>query len=225
MTLKNNFLMICHECDALQDVSHIPEGNVGLCARCGERLFKNPKSAIEKPLAILIACLILFVVANIYPIMRLNVFGIEHETTLSGAALVFFNEGRPDLAIIVWFTSVLLPGFSIFSLCYILTSIHLKKCWPFTRYLLLWVSRILPWCMMDVFLLAILVALVKLSSSADLVLGLGFTAFVALILFYAAAMSSIEMHALWKCLDITTLDKASLDKTSLKKTSMGRCHE
>jgi paraquat-inducible protein A len=206
MDLKNNLLMVCHECDALQDVSHIPVDNVGLCACCGERLFKNPRSAIEKPLALIIACAILFIVANIYPIMTLNIMGIERETTLTGSALIFFEQGRPDLAIVVWFTSVLLPGFSIFALCYILTSIYLKKCWPFTRYLLLWVSRLLPWGMMDVFLLAVLVALVKLSSLADIVLGLGFNAFVVLILCYAAASSSIEMHVLWDRLDKNSKD-------------------
>lgn len=204
MDLKNNLLMVCHECDTLQDVSHIPENTIGLCACCGERLFKNPGSAVERPLALIVACLILFIVANIYPIMTLNIMGIERETTLTGSALIFFEQGRPDLAIVVWFTSVLLPGFSIFALCYVLTSIYLKKCWRFTRYLLLWVSRLLPWGMMDVFLLAILVALVKLSSLADIVLGLGFIAFAALILCYAAAISSIEMHVLWSRLDKTS---------------------
>ncbi len=210
MNINSNLLMVCHECDTVQDVSHIAEGNIGLCVCCGERLFKNPRSAIEKPLALIIACLILFIVANIYPIMTLNILGIERETTLTGAALIFFEQGRPDLAIVVWFTSVLLPGFSIFALCYILFSIYLQKCWRFTRYLLLWVSRLLPWGMMDVFLLAILVALVKLSSLADIVLGLGFIAFVALIVCYAAAISSIEMHILWNRLD---------------KNSKGRCLE
>ncbi len=205
MDIKNNLLMICHECDALQDVSQIPEENIALCVCCGGRLFKNSKSAIEKPLALIIACVILFIVANSYPIMKLNIMGIERETTLTGSAIIFFEQGRPDLAMVVWFTSVLLPGFSIFALCYILISIYFKKCWRFTRSLLLWVSRLLPWGMMDVFLLAILVALVKLSSLADIVLGLGFIAFVALILCYAAAISSIEMHVLWDSLDKKSL--------------------
>ncbi len=65
----------------------------------------------------------------------------------------------------------------------------------------MWASRLLPWGMMDVFLLAILVALVKLVSLADVVLGVGFIAFVALVLCYAAALSSIELHMLWNQLD------------------------
>lgn len=201
MEEKNNQLIICHECDALQNVSHIAEGSVAVCMCCGERLFKNPISAIEKPLALIIACAILFVVANVYPVMQLNIAGIERETTLTGSALIFFTEGRPELAVVVWFTSVLLPGICVFSLCYILVSIYFKKCWRFTRPLLVWVSKILPWGMMDVFLLAVLVALVKLASLAEVVLGLGFSAFVVLVICYAAAISSIEMHILWSRLD------------------------
>ncbi len=193
--------MACHECDALQNVARIPLGNVALCACCGERLFKNPRSAIEKPLALLFACAILLVVANIYPVMWLSIAGIERHTTLTESALIFYDLGNPELALVVWFTSVILPAFCVFSLLYILFSIHLKRRWPFTRILLVWVSRLLPWGMMDVFLLAILVALVKLISLAEVVLGLGFSAFVALVLSYAAAVSSIEMHILWDRLD------------------------
>ena len=194
-------LMACHECDALQNIEHIPKGNVALCVCCGQRLFKNSHSPIEKPLALIIACVILFLVANIFPVMRLSIAGIEQHVTITESARIFYELGKPELALVVWLTSVILPAFCVFSLLYILLSIHFKKPWRFSRFLLAWVSRLLPWGMMDVFLLAILVALVKLVSLAEVVLGLGFSAFVALVLCYAAAISSIEMHILWDKLD------------------------
>jgi len=201
MKENDDLLMACHECDALQNVAHIPEGNIALCICCGERLFKNPRSAIENPLALIFSCAILFLVANIYPVMRLSIAGIEREATLTESALIFYDLGSTELALAVWLTSVILPAFCVFSLFYILLSIHFNQNWRFTKPLLVWASRLLPWGMMDVFLLAILVALVKLVSLADVVLGIGFTAFVALVLCYAAAISSIEMHILWDRLD------------------------
>ncbi len=201
MEERNSQLMGCHECDALQDVAHIPKGDVALCICCGERLFKNTHSAVERPLALIFSCVILFMVANIYPVMRLSIAGIERETTLTESALIFYNLGSPELALVVWLSSVILPAFCVFSLFYILLSIQLKQNWRLTRPLLVWVSRLLPWGMMDVFLLAILVALVKLISLADVVLGPGFSAFVALVVCYTAAISSIEMHMLWDRLD------------------------
>ena len=203
--------MACHECDTLQNIAHIPKGNIALCICCGQRLFKNSRSPIEKPLALIIACVILFFVANVFPLMRLNIAGIETHATLTKAAHIFFEFGNPELALMVWFTSVIVPAFCVFSLFYILLSLHLKQRWRFTRLLLAWVSRLLPWGMMDVFLLAILVALVKLVALAEIILGLGFSAFVALVLCYAAAISSIEMHILWD-----KLDKISTQSCSTK---------
>ncbi len=200
---KKNLLMVCHECDALQDVTDVPVGATASCICCGERLFKNPHSAIERPLALFIASAILFVVANVFPVMQITISGIEREASLIEAAHIFILQGAPELALVVLLSSVIFPGFCVFSLCYILLSIHFKKNWRFTRPLLVWVSRLLPWGMMDVFLLAILVALVKLISLADVVLGLGFSAYVALIICYAAAISSIEMHMLWGKLEQT----------------------
>jgi len=84
---------------------------------------------------------------------------------------------------------------------YVFLSIYFNKNWSLTRPLLVWVSQLLPWVMMDVYLLAILVAIVKLVSLANVILGIGFSALVGFVIFYAAAISSIEMHMLWTRLD------------------------
>lgn len=194
-------LFVCHECDALQNVSGLNPGNVALCVCCGSSLFKNPVDGIEKPLALVIASMILFVVANIYPIMTINISGIERETTLTGSALIFLQQGSPELAATVWLPSVFIPGFILFGLFYVLLSIRYELGWFYTKPILVWISRLLPWAMMDVFLLGVLVALVKLVALADVFLGAGFYAFVVLIFTYAAAMSSLEPHLLWQALD------------------------
>lgn len=196
-----DILFICHECDALQKVPAMEPGNVATCLCCGSTLFRCPRGGTEAPLALFISSLILFLIANIYPIMKLEIAGIERETTLIGSALIFIHEGYPGLAVIVGLSSVLIPGFIILGLVYILLSIHHQLDWPFTKPVLLWVSRMLPWGMMDVFLLGILVSLVKLSALADIVLGPGFYAFAVLIVLYAAAISSLEPHFLWEQLD------------------------
>ena len=191
---------VCHECDALQQVSEIKPGNTVYCICCGSKLFRNPVNGIEKPLALIIAAAILFIVANIYPVMTINIAGIERATTLTGSAMIFIELGSPELAATVWIPSVLIPGFIIFGLLYILLSIRFGLGLPFTRPLLVWASRLLPWSMMDVFLLGVLVALVKLVALASVFLGPGFYAFIALIFAYAAATASLEPHALWEAL-------------------------
>jgi len=201
MEEKKKLLTVCHACDALQDVSHIPKGNIASCVCCGVRLFKNSKSIIESPLAFLVACAIFFIIANIYPVIQLNIAGIERETTLIETTYIIFIEGSPILATIVGLSSVVFPAFCVFSLLYVFLSIYFNKNWSLTRPLLVWVSQLLPWVMMDVYLLAILVAIVKLVSLANVILGIGFSALVGFVIFYAAAISSIEMHMLWTRLD------------------------
>jgi len=179
-------------------------GDTADCACCGSHLFRRPRGGLDRPLALIFTSLLLFIMANIYPILTLNIAGIESATTLTGSALVFIQQDRIVLATVVWLSSVLIPGLVISGLLYVLISARLKRNWRYVKPVLSLVSRLLPWGMMDVFFLGVLVALVKLTSLADIMLGTGFAAFICLIGVYAAAISSVEIHMLWDCIDTRT---------------------
>ena len=191
-------LFVCHDCDALQKVPEVAPGNDAICVRCGTRLFRNPKSDIDKPLAYIIASMILFVVANTQPIMSITILGIKQDATISDAALAFIGSDSPEIAALVWLPSVLIPGLIITLLFYVLFSIRFQLNWPYAKTMLVWISRMLPWGMMDVFLLGIIVSLVKLVSLAEVALGIGFYAFLILIFLYAASIASLDPHTLWE---------------------------
>ncbi|MFV1985275.1 MAG: paraquat-inducible protein A, partial [Thiohalomonadales bacterium] len=192
---------VCPHCDALQTVPEFKPGYITSCVSCGSTLFKSPVNGIEKSLALVITSIILFIVANSYPIMSLNIAGNESNATLTDSALIFVEQGNSILAATVWLPTVLIPGAIIFGLFYILVSIYYDLRWPYTKFILVWVSRLLPWGMMDVFFLGILVALVKLVALADVLLGTGFYAFLALIFTYAATIATLEPYLLWIKLD------------------------
>lgn len=193
-------LFVCHECDALQTIKVIEPGNVAACVCCGSTLFKNPVDGVEKPLALIVASMIFFIVANLYPIITLNIAGIERAATLTESALIFLKLGRPELAVTVWFCCVFLPGFIISGLLYVLLSIRYELGLPYAKPVLAWIIRLYPWEMVDVYYLGILVVLVKLVAMADVLLDTGFYAYSILIFVYAAAASLIEPHFLWECL-------------------------
>lgn len=197
---RKGILFVCHECDLLQKVPYVEPGNDATCVRCHFRLFRNPKGGIDKPLALVIASLMIFVVANINPIMTLDILGVKLNTTITGAAYIFMLSGSPELAAIVWLPSVLIPALILGGLFYVLFSIRFEMNWRYTRPVLVWISRLMPWGMMDVFLLGILVSLVKLVGLADVVLDIGFFAFFLLVILYAATMASLEPHTLWEAL-------------------------
>jgi len=197
---QSNVLVVCHECDALPKVPGLNPGSVAVCICCGSSLFKTPAGCVENLLALVIASMILFLVANIFPIVTLNIAGIERATTLTGSALIFIDLGKPELAATVWLSSVFIPGVIIFGLLYVLISIRFHLHWRYSKQTLVWIGRLLPWGMMDVFFLGVLVALVKLVALADILLGTGFYAFVVLIFVYAAAIASLEPRVLWEFL-------------------------
>lgn len=199
-TGQPGILFVCHECDALQKVPAVEPGNDATCVRCKSRLFRNPKGGIDKPLSLVIASLMIFIVANVYPIMTLDILGVKLDTTITGAAYIFMLSGSPELAAIVWLPSVLIPALVLCGLFYVLYSIRFQMGWRYTRPVLVWISRLAPWGMMDVFLLGILVSLVKLVGLADVVLDMGFFAFFLLVILYAATIASLEPHTLWEAL-------------------------
>jgi paraquat-inducible protein A len=195
-------LIICEECDTLQQAPTLSPGEVAQCICCGSRLYANRPGGLDTPLALMAASLVLYLLANLFPLLTLEIQGLSQTTTISGASLALFRQEMEVLSVIVWVTSVLLPGVIISGTVYVLLALRLSLKLPALRPLLLLLSHLQPWGMMDVFMLGILVALVKLSSSAQIIPGPGIAAFGTLVVLFAMAMSRIEIRQMWNRLDM-----------------------
>jgi len=195
-------LIICNECDTLQKASSLPPGTNAQCSCCSSILYTNRPGGLDTPLALMTSSLVLFLLANLFPLLTLEIQGLSQTTTITGAALALFREEMELLALVVWITSVLLPGVIISSAVYVLLALRLSLNLPALRQLLLAISHIQPWGMMDVFMLGVLVALVKLSDTADILPGPGILAFGALVVLFAMAMSRLDIRQMWNRLDV-----------------------
>ena len=191
----------CHESDLLQRIPPVPRGGSARCLCCGARLMSNPRGGLDLPLALSLSALILYLIANGYPLMELEVQGRTQQTTLTGAALAMIADDKFMLGATVWMTSVLAPGLVIGINLYLLTAARFMRPWPLLRPLLVWVSRLQPWGMLDVFMLGVLVAMVKLGDMAEIVIGPGLYAFVPLMLFTIATGATVEPRLLWQRLE------------------------
>jgi len=194
-------IVVCEECDSLQRLPELAPGGVARCLRCGARLASNPRGGIDTPLALTLGAAILFVVANVFPLMELDIQGRTQAASFTEAALSLARDGSPGLGLVVWVTSVLVPGLIIGITLYVLTAVRLLRPLPLLRPLLAWLSRFRPWGMLDVFMLGVLVSMVKLGDMADIILGPGLYAFVPLLLFSAGAASTLEPRLLWQRLE------------------------
>lgn len=190
-------LVACHECDTLHRLPALRPGRTLRCGTCNAVLLDYPKGGLDRPIALYLAAAILFVFANVFPFLTLDIEGREEMTTLLGASIALYNFGMGELAVVVLITSVLGPALVIASCLYVLLGVRLRLQLPGLRTTLSWVSHLEPWGMLDVFMLGVLVSFVKLAGMATMHIGLSLYAFVALIFVYAAASAALEPQLLW----------------------------
>jgi paraquat-inducible protein A len=188
----------CHECDLLHRLGEVPEGAAARCRRCGGLLRKRRPQSIERTLALVIGAAVLFVVANSFPFLSFDMKGQETQTTLITGVKDLWQQDKPELAGLVLLTIFLAPLLQIAILIYVLLPLHWNRVpWQMARAFRL-LRRVEPWSMMEVFMLGILVAVVKLLDMAQIVPGLALWAFVLLFLLITGAVSSLDPHAVWE---------------------------
>lgn len=187
----------CHECGLLQRIPVLPVGAVARCPRCGCRLHSQRPDSLEPALALTLAGVVLFAVANSLPFLSFQMQGQTTETTLATGVVDLYAAGRWELAAVVGFTSILAPGLQLALLLAVLVPLKLGRLPAGVARLFRYSRTLAPWGMMDVFMLGILVAVVKLSDMATLVPGTSLFAFVVLIFVLAAAQAALDPDIVW----------------------------
>ena len=194
-------LSVCHECDLLNRVPALPPDGCARCSRCGHVLFRNPANCVEKTLALTVSSFLLWIVANVFPFLSFGLPGNYLETNLVSGVLALYRQDQLILAAVVLSTSIVAPILQIAGLLYILVPLNKGRRMPAARTVMRWLGHLKPWSMMEVFMLGILVAMVKLGAMADVVPGVALWAFCCLILVLSWALSTLEPHVIWDQLD------------------------
>jgi paraquat-inducible protein A len=191
-------LIGCHECDAVLEEPEVPDGGSAICLRCGGTLFRRQRETVEITLALTFGGAILFLVANLYPFLGFELQGQLTQTTLRSGVIALWQQDQYAISALVFLTTMLAPGSQILLLLYVLAPIYFG--WPSHGAIraFIWVERVREWSMMEVFLIGILVALVKLSDMADIVPGLALWAFALLIPVLAAASAFLDPEVVWR---------------------------
>lgn len=173
------------------------ERTSALCPRCGALLHRGGGS-LETILALACAALILLAIANAFPVVGLDIQGQRIDATVFGAARQLWREEMPAVALLVLTTTSLIPLLEIAALIWLtLPLLHGRRPRGFAQ-----VFRALqaahPWTMVEVFILGILVALVKLAHLADVVPGPAMLGFALLMPVLVTVSSLIEPYNLWQ---------------------------
>ncbi len=194
-------LIACRDCDLLQTLPTLKHSARICCVRCGATLYQFKKNSIERSLALASTGLILFLVSNMLPFLALNAQGRVQEASLLSSSLTLYQQGRPFLGILVFATTFMFPLFNLLAILYLLIPLKLGKTLNYSRRVFRFLQSTEPWGMLEVFMLATLVAVVKLGDLATVIPGPSLYAFSLLIFVLAALNSSLDPHLIWHKLD------------------------
>jgi paraquat-inducible protein A len=191
-------MIACHECGTVQRMRPLPEGGAARCGRCGAMLYRQRRDSIEHTLLLVLAALILFVIANTFPFLTFELEGNADTSTLLSGAGSLYRQGMWPLAVLVLLTATVVPLVWLLSAAYVLLPLWLGRVPWGVAHVFRITELLRPWAMMEVYLLGVIVAYVKLSDLARLELGVALFAFVCLIVVMIAAQAALEPHEIWR---------------------------
>jgi paraquat-inducible protein A len=167
------------------------------CPRCGCKLSQRKIDSLNRTAALSLAALVLYVPANIYPILRMDYYGAYSESTVWDGCIRLFQDRMWFVAIIVFLASIIVPLFKLLGLFLLVITAKSTR-WQRERTRIhRFIDIIGPWAMLDVFLLAILVAIVKLEQLATVLPGPGLVAFTAVVVLTILASLSFDPRLIW----------------------------
>lgn len=193
-TAQSDYLQ-CHTCH----LTSRPTGPHPHCPRCGTALHKRKPDSLTRTWALTLTAYILYIPANLLPVMTVTMSGRgEPDTILSGVKELALG-GMWPLALLVFFASVTVPVLKLFVLTYLLLSVRFKSRWrPKERTVLYRITESVGrWSMIDIFVIAILVALVKLGALATIEAGAGAVAFGGVVVITMFAAMSFDPRLIW----------------------------
>jgi paraquat-inducible protein A len=194
-------VIACHECDLLHQRRPLPPDGTARCVRCGAALYRRKRNSLDRVLALTVAGLILFIIANVYPFLTFRLEAQVQKTNLITGVVELYHQGMWIVAGVVLLTTILMPLLELTGMLLVLVPLKLRRR-PWKLALLFRTIRSFrPWGMMEVFMIGILVAAVKLVKMANIIPGVALYAFMVLIFILAASAVALDPHIVWKKLD------------------------
>jgi paraquat-inducible protein A len=191
----------CATCGLVQTVDRLPAGAAAECTRCGSFIAAGVSRArLEVVAALSLAALVLYVPANTYPILRMYLHGSYSESTVWDGVVTLVTYNEWAVAAIVFLASMVIPLVKLAGLLSLAITawIGWGRRLRARTHLYRFIDAIGPWAMLDVFLLAVLVALVKLSSWARIIPGPGLVAFSAVVVLTMLASAAFDPKLIWE---------------------------
>jgi paraquat-inducible protein A len=190
-------MLACPDCDLLHRVGPPPKGTMQLCVRCGAVLGRGRPATLGAVLALYLTALILFGLANAFPLMALRLHGSVRVTSIPGCVGILDDLGWPWLSAILVTTVILGPLVHLIGMVVILLQIARRRQRAWTARAFRVLEEFRSWGMVEVFLLGVMVSYTKLARMATVVPGPSLYALGGFIFAAALAISALDPRAVW----------------------------
>jgi len=184
----------CPICEAV----NIDSGRDIVCRRCKQKIYKDRGYSYQVTLAYLVTAIILYFPANLYPMLSTNTLGHKTTSTIIGGIVSLWEHGSYPIALIILFASVFVPILKFILIGYLLVWAKRSRHKDIDKHKMFYITELIgPWSMIDVFVVAILGALVHLSI-VSIEPGPAATAFALMVFFTLLAAISFDTRLIWE---------------------------
>ena len=196
----SSLLIACPECDLLHRLRPLARGERAHCVRCGTHLRSGPSPFHARALSLYLVALVLFLLANASPLLRLHLHGTVQEATLAGCARIMADQGWPWIAALLIVTVIVAPLVHLGGVAWVL--LRLQAGWRTKGMAVIFrlIAQFRAWEMAEVFALGILISFVKLSKTSTVLPGPSLAALLLFVMAAAAAASALDADRVWEAL-------------------------
>jgi len=191
----------CRACGLFQVIPAMAPATTARCLRCNTVLRHTRRDPLGTALALNLASLALLVIACSTTMMQVSTAGMVRSADLFTGPLGLRQNGVWELAVVVLFTTVVAPLLKLSCMTYVLGGLRMRRPPRHLRKVFVWVERLRPWSMMEVYLLGVAVAYVKLSDLVTIDIDFALYALVLLMLTMVAAEAALDHHAVWEAME------------------------
>ena len=199
LTAMRAGLMHCHICEKLVKSESVKNNHKVVCPRCGADMHMRLPKSISRTWAFLIASIIMYIPANMLPIMTVQNMGKGEPHTIVGGIIELIDSDMLPIAFVVFVASLMVPFLKMIGLVLLLISVQYG--WQATPHHRTKIFRIIGfigrWSMLDIFMISILVAMVNLGGLAKVYADAGATAFAAVVVLTMLAAISFDSRLIW----------------------------
>jgi paraquat-inducible protein A len=196
--IADTSLVACLHCDLLQRLPDLAPGASARCPRCDKELWRHREDSLNRTLALTLGAAMLYVVANTVPMLGLTIVGREASTTVIGGAEHLWSNGQQMVAVLVFLTAVIAPALQIGLMLAIVVGALRERPPRWVGTLLRHHPTTRTWSMIEVMMLGVLVALIKIMDYATVIPGLALFTLGALIFLLAGMQASFDPREVWE---------------------------